>query len=286
MNAWNLCDIELHWETVEQLENLQKKAEKKQQCHFDRIYIGSYFCGRYFLHLVDRHLPIWMELYKKHQLPFVVVLPIFSQTLLPEAREAIEKIRCSLGNAIAYFVVNDPGMLSALGAQNVPICLGRLFAKDTRDFRDAGMRKRDTSCAFWNGTYQILRKEFSSVMGIELDNIYSLEALKPLKEDKETRFILHTPYVYQSVGQICCYANLESENNSGFYANRPCSYSCARYYLTYGEKENQLLRAGRAVLYKESATKQEMEGLDICVWPFDLWEEEDEDEDTSAFTGV
>ncbi len=286
MKMLNLCDIELHWGSLEELENVKESMEIRQNCNFEYVYIGSYFCGRYFLHLVEEHLEIWKEFYEKFKIPFVVVLPIFSQSLLKKGKNALEKLQNSLESFIDYYVVNDLGMLTFLDEQRKSIFIGRLFAKDTRDFRDIKLRKHVNSCAVGNGIFQFLRKECSSLMGYEIDNIYSPEVLLHLQKEDQARVVLHTPYVYQSVGQICCYANLETEKYTGFFSNLPCSHSCSRYYLTYGKNDRELLCMGRAALYKEYVTEQEMRGVDICVWPFDLWEEENENENISAITGI
>ena len=138
MECLNLCEI---LPIVYDLDHTYQKGIKKS-CELagyqdvKRIYIGSYFCGRYFLSLNLDMLQRLSEWCEENKMQVTLVIPIFSQSLLHSAKEKVAIILGLFGEHIDEITINDYGMLSYI-AETYPksIQIGRLMNKDCRDPR-------------------------------------------------------------------------------------------------------------------------------------------------------
>lgn len=278
MSILNLCDIDFHWNSDE-IENLIRICEKRNKTRIDRIYVGSYFCANYFEFFFQRYSEKLQNVLKKIDVSIVLVIPIFSQKSLDSGKKKITHLLRD--GYIKSAVVNDLGMLSWLNnKKNVRIILGRLFAKDTRDFRFPELHMHSGQPKILEGGFSELKQRYHSINAVELENIYS-----SLEVPNQTKIILHLPYVYQSVGHICCYANMEQDMSAPFLSNRRCKMSCMQNLIQYGSGEGSLLRVGRAVFFKSSINNKSLNrNVDIAYWPLDLWREKYEN--TSTITRI
>lgn len=274
----NLCDIDLRQRDETSLIRLITRCEQHSQTKFGRLFVGSYFCGRYFLHFRKHHLDAVKRIAEKQAVRLVLVLPIFSQELLEEGKQAVRDAIRTLSGYIDAVTVNDLGMLGWITRTfRMPVVLGRLFARDARDFRYEELRIRNRIPALLSGTYQLLARQYPCISGVELDNIYRASALPG-----DIPITMHIPYVYQSVGHLCPYANMESSAFSAFTANRSCSFSCMRNLLAYSNENGTVVRVGRAAFYREPATEEFGSNVTPVYWPLDLWNDENEDISTPS----
>lgn len=274
----NLCDIDLRQRDETTLMQLITRCEQHKQTEFDRLFVGSYFCGRYFLHFRKHHLDAVKRIAEKKSVRLVLVVPIFSQELLEKGKQAVREAIHTLSGYIDAVTVNDLGMLVWIARTfRLPVLLGRLFAKDARDFRYEELRIRERIPTLLSGTYQLLTRQYPCIAGAELDNIYRSDALPG-----DIPISMHVPYVYQSVGHLCPYANMESSGFGPFTANRSCSFSCMRNLLEYYNEDEAVVRVGRAAFYRETAAEKFGSNVTPVYWPLDLWNDENEDISTPS----
>jgi len=275
MNSIDLCDISLRWKTDNELTGLIDRCSQSPE----KVYCGSYFCGMFFLHFVNNQLEIIKGICRSRKIKIVLVIPVFSQSILDEGKNAVQNAADSLGDDLDCIVVNDYGMLNYISKEYGDTCigLGRLFAKDSRDFRYDELRNRNMKSSFIEGSLRDIAEEYK-VSFIELDNIYECIDENALTD---MHVVLHTPYVYQSVGHICCYANMEGDANDIFIANKKCGCSCSGNLITYGTGKEQIIRLGRAVLYKDEKLKICDDSIEKCYFPLDEWMNEYENTGTS-----
>lgn len=264
MGILNLCDIDLHW-NINEIDYLIFNSEMINKCKIETVYLGSYFCARYFEHFAVRYLKNLKTYFRKKNLEIVFVIPIFSQDLLVNAKQLI--LQLLEDKEIKMIVVNDLGMLSWISNFKIPVGIGRLFTKDSRDFRYTELRNHSIKSDFINGLFQILKEQYKNIVSVEIENIYL-----DLNLDEDVEIVIHYPYVYQSVGHICFYANSEYKARSGFFANKICNNSCMSTIVYYQKDNEYIIRVGRAIFYKELLKYKDLNSkIKYCYWPLDLW---------------
>lgn len=237
----NLCDLALKYSN-DTLYSKILKLEKKG--NIEMIYIGSYFCGQYFLKIPQKIIMSCLNIAKMRNIKIRMVLPIFTEKLLHKGKENIDMIASILGNYLDAMVVNDLGMLDYVSSNyNIKIIMGRLLSKDTRDQRIQELCDVVKTPDSVRNQYLLLKQKFNNIIGYEIENIYS-------EMEEDNTVTVHVPYVYQTVGQICCYANIMKDDYI-FKANRECSIDCMKSVLVYNNSGFKYIRLGRAILYKK-----------------------------------
>lgn len=270
MNILNLCDLDLG-SSDELLIKKISKCEETENRKFDCCFVGSYFCSRYFTYLSDYCLKKIRNLITEKNLKLVLVIPIFSQATLDSGKSAINKSVETLGDSILYISVNDFGMLDWISNNTIfPISLGRILANETRDFRYEELRIRSTKPKIMDGMINVLLKKYPRIAYIEFDNIFMPEAISSIEIDGLSK-VLHYPYVYQSVGHICAYANIFSNRNDVFNSNVKCKYDCTRNIIKHYQDNKWVIRVGRAVYYKQELSVEFDMNTNLAYWPIELW---------------
>ena len=218
----SLCEIaffeERRWMVLE---------EHIKQLNPQTIYIGSYFCSRFFLHTMQVEFVKKLKAFLKKsncQISLVLVIPIFSQRELEEGKKKIKAL-LQEPDLIQELVVNDVGMLSHL-KDTRPIHLGRLFFKLKRDPRLKNTHSKP--CLVEPSHYFSIPTEYS-IEGIEVEPLaYSLSIAK----ECPGQIVSVHDLCYVSTGRICELSGLGSEKDEKrFRANKPCQLQCQSLVL-------------------------------------------------------
>ena len=218
----SLCEIS--FSEKKRLPALEKQIKKLNP---QAIYIGSYFCSRFFLHTMKvewiKELKASLE-QSNRPIPLVLVIPIFSQGELKEGKEKIAAL-LQEPDLIQELVVNDVGMLSYL-KNTRSIHLGRLFFKLKRDFRLKNTPLKH--CQVEPSHYFSIPAE-CSIKGVEVEPLAS--SLSITKECPGEIVSIHD-LCYVTTGRICELSGLGSEKDEKrFRPNKPCSLQCQTLVL-------------------------------------------------------
>ena len=182
----NDCDI---LEQVIKTNDMDTKIE--------RIYIGSYFCGNYFLHIKLEDIKTLLSHYKD-KIRVTLVLPMFSQHHLEQGKRKLSYILENSKNVIDEITVNDYGMLSYIrNTYDIKINLGRLFMKDYRDPRYGEYFQQVLKPKiFTNYLAELCRKY--GIEGMEFDPTH--QVIDFSKAPKNISIGIHTPLCYLTTG--------------------------------------------------------------------------------------
>lgn len=207
-----------------------------------RIYLGSYFCDRYYCGISDG---VWRECFdwvRQHGLGAVLVIPTPSQHRLAEVKRRTDALLEKYDDCIREIVVNDHGMLNWVCAAfpDKALWLGRTMDKEPRDPRYP-----------LPGSHQKLLGQLEQglfgqekLIGVETDvPCVDGEAVCPSGK----LLGIHTPYAYLSMGRICELASIGIPPSEKFQLYRGCRRQCMNHWLWYTQNESSFLKYGRAV---------------------------------------
>ena len=121
----NLCDL-----LYRAIKNENYRKTELQSKELERLYLGSYFCGNYFLGIMEGAIKKILEDCNQ-SVVISLVIPVFSEGQLIKGKEKIKTLLNYFPNKIDEVVVNDYGMLEYISENyDLPIVLGRLFMKE------------------------------------------------------------------------------------------------------------------------------------------------------------
>lgn len=204
------------------------------------IYIGSYFCDRYFVNTPKDIWRVCMDKAGRSGCKIVLVVPLPGQQLLKKVCSLLPELMDN--NQISELVVNDPGMLLRCGKQfpEIPLWSGRLMSKEIRDPRyDMGVQNPDRYELASDGTLYGIR-----IKGVEADPVFPM---KYQKSDR-CRLAVHTPYAFISASRYCELGSLSQQLDRKFRLDTGCGRECISCGLTYRYRDVTFYKAGRAVL--------------------------------------
>ncbi len=268
-NCLNLCDlIQFSKKDSKLIEGIIEKFQPK------RIYIGSYFCCNYFLKVIENISAI-VDICNNKNIMISLVVPIITQQFLKSVKKILQRLSIKYINVIDEVVLNDYSLIDWV-KNNVPfdIALGRLFMKDPRDQRIEGGRGISDTPLFVNSQILELIPKYN-VLNIELEQIYSSIHLECIPSNVSVA--VHTPFCYQTTGQICLYASIKKPLKNKFRANTCCKFECNKMHTIYTTDDGSYLRYGKAVYYKieESLIKTNSKTtLRKLYWAFNELEDE------------
>lgn len=219
---------------------------EKKYC---RIYIGSTFCERYFIHTPS---VLWMDAYHLAHgagIKVSLVVPIAGQAHLQKLKEKMEWLFDLFQEDLDEVVLNDYGMLAWIGKNhpNYSLWLGRMLVKDTRDPR---YTMEHNECKLLENMSSGRLYGFD-ITGIELD------AFEPFAAAPNGDIILgvHLPYGYISAGRLCEIGSIGKETKNKFRLTADCSRQCVHTWLLFENDGVELLKYGRAVYSPIKADK-------------------------------
>ncbi len=260
----NLCDI---GSRICRHGGLEKLLEDMPQV--SRIYVGSYFCDRYFTmtvrYVTDCCLPYCLEKNRK----ITCVVPIPSQENLGSVKESALELLSSWGGLVDTICVNDPGMLLwARENTGLKLTLGRLFSKELRDPRYGE--------ALTPGTYRVSRgrEELMEKFGIsamEVEGIYS--TLKGCGIYGDYKVYAHRGYCYMSCGRYCLFASVRRELPGKFRTGAPCSLECGEFMMKHLlQNKKEVFRVGKGIYYRAGTEKKLSEDFEgEILFPLERW---------------
>jgi len=268
---------------ADDMENLIKKLSMKagfDRC--ERIYIGSSFCGRSFLHLDHKEVEKLMAICHKKEIKVSLVIPIFTEKNLKAGKEQIDYFFNSYKESIDEMVVNDYGMLKFISdtyGRQIKLAMGRMFMKDYREPRYH---------EYFNTPYQ--PKAFTPYFE-ETINKFGVQAilcdathrhLDFSHKPKNVEIGIYEPYTYMTVGQICEIGSSHLPIEKKFRPNGPCQEECLHEKRQYfNEDGRRWLKIGRTIYFENrDFSMSGLTSLRRIYCPFD--EEVEKDESTCS----
>ncbi len=212
-----------------------------------RVYIGSNFCGQYFLHIIPKALLAFKSFCEDKKIKITLCIPIFSQKNLGIAKKHISDIISFLGELVDEITVNDYGMLNYISSQysNIFINLGRLFHKDTRDIRYGDYYNSEFTPSLFS--LSDAQTNHFQIKFHEIDPTHSRINLNEICQP----VAIYTPYCYVTVGQICEFASIDLPIEKKFRPNSACNMTCNKVFMKYINPQGDCFyKIGRTVYYK------------------------------------
>ena len=253
----SLCEIMEHVYEIEPhfyriIENVSRVAGHTK-C--ERIYIGSAFCGQYFLHLSEKLIEELMTECRKQDIKVTLVLPIFTEKHLKAGKEKLAKLLTHFNEQIDEVTVNDYGMLLYVrdSYQDIGLNMGRLFMKDYREPRyEEYFNQVLKPKGFTNDLKKIVKQY--QVKGIEFDPTHKIIDFS--EKPEEIEISIYAPYAYITVGQICEVGGISKSIEKKFRPNEPCKTECYKYRMKYFlEDDRDWRRIGRAIYFENRKPK-------------------------------
>lgn len=243
---------------MEHVYGLEPRFEKIIECinrvagysRCERIYIGSSFCGQYFLHLSDSLIKELMTVCKQKGIKVTLVLPIFTQKNLKKGKEKVEALLGAYEEIIDEITVNDYGMLVYIHEtyKQMGLNLGRLFMKDYREPRYEDYFNSVLKPKGFNNYLKALIKCYE-IKGIEFDPTHRIIDFSEKPEGIEIG--IYAPYAYITVGQICEVGGISKPIEKKFRPNEPCALECHKHRMRYFLEDNRdWRRIGKAIYFE------------------------------------
>lgn len=288
----NLCEYfpPNHWAGNSLERFLKSLSAQRSGEPVSRIYIGSSFCGKYFLHFSGfEHIFDWCG---HSGIPVTICTPVFTEMDRQKGQDRLAMLCQSGKGVVDEITVNDYGMLSFLRSTSHRLNLGRLFFKDPRDARVPDYVQQRVTPAFSSCLVDGFLKEYP-ISSIELDPVSEEMDLTPLKK-VGFQVGLHTPFCYMTTGNICKFASIHRPIQWKFRPSLDCAMEClsiAESYSGHIKPTNcdpVLLRMGRTLYFERNAVSFHKEQPDrIIYFPAREWrgfvEGGELDENTGSF---
>ncbi len=250
----------------------------------ERIYIGSYFCDRFFLSLNRPFYECVMAFCREYRLGLTLVVPVFGQSTLKTGRKRLEElltIQDEYGFLIDEAVANDPAMAIFLKevsgrramdtGMDAPLrlSLGRMMAKSPRDPRYSVMEESAQPFALDAANAISLVNRFGYELA-ECDPTTPLVDAAPLKD--ALPLALHLPHCFMTTGHICHPASTNKPLEQKFRADAPCRQECLSGVQIYehqsqdGEEALWFTRLGRTIFFENPGCVVEGQKPTRIIW--------------------
>ncbi len=261
INCLNLCEILPYLLTKKKI--LESLLDAKIVAQFktcERIYIGSSFCGKYFIQQSDSDLKEVFGLCKEKNIKVTLVIPTFSERDLELGKKRISQIVEFGADDVDEITVNDYGMLFYVRENyGLVMNLGRLIMKDYRDPRYDNYFQIPWRPKMFTNHLRTIIKDYK-IKSIEMDITHKNMNFAEVPDDIIVG--IHVPYCYQTVGRICEYASITKEIVNKFRVNDACEGNCAESIVKYLDSDENMeyIRYGRTIYFKHPG--YELSGLD------------------------
>ena len=216
--------------------------------NYDRLYLGSNFCSRYFIKYAETALDSVAKTVDSEcgALKVTLCVPVFSQLYLEEGKKVILKLLNAYSNLIDEITVNDFGMLEfASKLNNVKLNVGRMMNKDTRDIRYAEYFNVARKPEVFTLTNSVLKNY--DINFYEHDVTNRVIDILNVKENVS----IYYPYAFATVGNICEYAGVSLPIEKKFRSNYYCAYDCVRFVNEYrNDYGNEYIKVGKTSYFK------------------------------------
>lgn len=263
----NLSDIAITIFNQNKFESIIRELQTKGK-EIDEIYIGSYFCEKYFLHIEDEIFTKINAFCESNDIKVSLVIPMSSEKDLKNVKEKIDFAVRLFSSKISALTINDFGMLEyASRNYKFPIALGRLLFKQSRDIRYDTFRDDIPPYEICSLHLHNLIKDYP-IKAIELDDVRSNTVLS---NQFGYEVYVHSPVVYMSVGMVCEYASAGLANSKKFRPNNTCAHQCSKYCTEYiGVNAKRFYKHGRTIYYNGDPQAAEAKGVTKEIYfPFE-----------------
>lgn len=251
INCLNLCEILPYLRQKRSIPVILTDAIKEAQfVNCTRVYVGSYFCGKYFLHQSTEDLTTLLKLCRTKEMKVTLVIPTFSEGDLKYGKHRIAQILAYCDDFIDEVTVNDYGMLAYMKENyKLAINLGRLFMKDYRDPRYEEYFQIPWKPMMFTKYLTSILQDFK-INSCEFDLTHKVMDFSEIPNTVMPG--LHVPYCYQTVGRICEYASITKDFAKKFRANDNCDEKCTESYVKYTVSDGNMeyVRFGRTVYFR------------------------------------
>jgi hypothetical protein len=246
----NLCDVappSNRWElSFGQMVSAVCDAANFPYC--SRIYLGSYFCSRYFLSLDTAFFEEARIFCEQYQLAMTLVIPIFSPDSLETGKDRIATLLEACAPCLDELTVNDYGMLASVQDYPLAINLGRLFMKNPRDPRYPEHFLATAEPLLSSPASDEMAARYR-LTGLEVDptnQVLDFQANKTI-----LALGIHLPYCFMSTGHICEYAARDKRPGKKFFPEAPCNLECLDIHTRYQPEQGAaLIKFGRSVFFE------------------------------------
>ena len=260
INCVNLCEILPSLQKTRSMPQILLEVMKVAQFKTcERFYIGSSFCGKYFLHQKKETLNSLFELCRDKNMKVTLVIPTFSEGDLESGKNKLGQIVQYGWDCIDEITVNDYGMLTYVKETHpLAINMGRLFMKDYRDPRYEEYFQIPWKPKMLTSYLNEVLREYK-IKSLEFDITHKRMDFSEVPEEVIPG--LHIPYCYQTVGRICEYASIPKDTIKKFRVNDDCSENCSESLVRYSLSDGNLeyIREGRTVYFRHPG--YELKGL-------------------------
>ena len=261
----------------------------------DRIYVGSYFCDRFFLSLDGGFYESLARFCGTYGLKATLVVPLFGQSTLKAGKARVEKLVALRGDDGPLFdevVANDPAAAlflgelaggrpgdgqtadegepdAAGGKRPLRIVYGRMMAKSSRDPRHDVMADAPQPYALDAQQAAELAARFGYSMA-ECDPTAPVVDASAFGD--ALPLAVHAPHCLMTTGHICQQASLDLPRDRKFRADAPCRQECLRGVQVYEHhsydsgEPRWFTRAGRTVYFENPAFELEGARAARIVW--------------------
>ncbi len=198
---------------------------------FERIYVGSYYCDRFFTALSDPFFAAVGEFAARKDAALTLVAPIFGQRTLARGTELIDRL-LQPGTPFDELVVNDHALAQRMNrrlaeafstvVERPRLVRGRLMAKGWRDPR-YGAPEFPVPLPLDARQAAVEDTSWHPVLA-ECDPYAPLIDASPL--DGVLPLALHLPHAMLTTGHICRAASIGLEPSKAFRAGAPCRRQC------------------------------------------------------------
>lgn len=257
VNCLNLCEILPYLRKKRNLEGiLQASMGEAQFTTCERIYTGTSFCGKYFLHMSDNTMEELLKICKEKNIHMTLVIPVFSEGDLERGKKKIAQLIEQGKDIIDEVTANDVGILSYLKYEfPIAINTGRLFMKDYRDPRYTEYYQIPWKPKMFTDYFQKLLADYG-IKGCEFDLTHQFIDFSGVPENIIPA--IHIPYTYQTVGRICEYASISKEISKKYRVNDRCEQNCTENLIKYSVSDGEMeyVRFGRTVYFKQPESNQ------------------------------
>lgn len=216
-----------------------------------RVYIGSSFCGHYFLMQNEKQIEALAAVCKERQIKLSLVVPVLTEKYLEQGKEKIKKLSGWFHEMMDEVVVNDYGMLPYIKneyGQQVKLVMGRLFVKDYRDPRYEDYFEEVCYPKIFT-PYLTKLIETYQVGGMLFDA--SHKAMDFSEKPPGIEIGIYEPYTYITTGHICEMGATHQPIEKKFRPNGACRQECLTEQLHYFmEDGRKWLRLGRTVYFE------------------------------------
>lgn len=234
---------------------------------YQSVYIGSYFCDRYFLLTCEGLLKALKPQVNREKKHVTLVIPVPSQSNLCLLKKTLDGLLRRYARLIDRIVVNDYGMLQWVHRHYPqPIILGRLFSKPLRD-----PRYPDTL-----GAYQISQALEEIIaqyncLGIEAEGCF--QNISKTTENATYGIYVHKDFYYISCMRQCFFASIDKPAPLKFRYNGICNLQCAEFRLRNNISPNITIdRIGKGVYFLGEFSGEGKSGVNCLIeTPIEKW---------------